>query len=170
MKLRDYAVAMAAYNSWMNEKIYAAAAELSDEERKQDRGAAFGSIHGSLNHLLLGDQAWLQRFHGQLVTMKSPDQELYAEFEELLAARRAMDAEITAWAETLTEEFGDAPFPVRSVTYNREWVRPAWSLVVHFFNHQTHHRAQAGTLLHQLGKDIGATDLPVQPFFDNLKA
>lgn len=166
MNLREYARAMAAYNVWMNEKIYAAAAELSDAERKQDRGAAFGSIHRTLNHLLLGDQAWMQRFHGQPVTMKSPDQQLHDDFEELRAARRAMDAEITAWAEGLTEEFGEAPFPVRSVTYNREWVRPGWALVVHLFNHQTHHRAQVGTLLHQLGKDIGATDLPVQPYFD----
>jgi uncharacterized damage-inducible protein DinB len=166
MKLREYAVVMAAYNAWMNEKVYAAAAELTDEERKRDLGAAFGSIHRTLNHLVLADLAWLQRFSGQPVTMKSPDQQLYADFEELQQARIAMDADIAAWAETLTEEFGDAPFRVVSVTYKREWVRPTWALVTHLFNHQTHHRAQVGTLLHQLGKDIGVTDLPVLPYFD----
>lgn len=166
MDIREYAVVMVAYNAWMNEKVYAAAAELTDEERKQDLGAAFGSIHRTLNHLLLGDQAWMQRFHGQPVTMKSPDQQLYDEFDELRRARIAMDADIAAWAATLTEEFGAAPFRVASVTYKREWVRPTWALVTHFFNHQTHHRAQAGTLLHQLGKDIGVTDLPLLPYFE----
>jgi hypothetical protein len=57
MQIRDYAVAMAAYNQWMNEKVYVAAAELSDDERKRDLGAAFRSVHGTLNHLLLTDQS-----------------------------------------------------------------------------------------------------------------
>ena len=166
MKIRDYAMAMAAYNRWMNERMYACAAELSDEERKRDLGAAFRSIHGTLNHLLLADRSWLERFHGEPVTMRSPDQELHTDFEELRAARREMDAEISAWAESLTDDWGDAPFHFRSVSYNREWTRPAWTLVTHLFNHQAHHRGQITTLLFQFGKDMGVTDLPVAPYFD----
>ena len=166
MQTREYAVTMATYNAWMNERMYAAAAELTDEERKRDLNAAFKSIHGTLNHLLLADQAWLQRFRGEPVTMKSPDQELYTDFDELRAARAAMDAEITTWAEGITEEWAEAPFHFRSVSYNREWTRPAWVLVTHLFNHQTHHCGQATTLLFQFGKDMGVTDLPVLPHFE----
>jgi uncharacterized damage-inducible protein DinB len=164
MNLRLYAATMAAYNRWMNEKVYAAAAKLSDEERKRDLGAAFGSIHGTLNHLLVADQAWLQRFRGQAVTMKSVDQELHSAFEELRAAREAMDAEIEAWAAQLDEEFGTRPFRFYSVAYEQELTRPGWVLVAHVFNHQTHHRGQLTTLLEQLGADAGVTDLPWMPF------
>ena len=159
MQIREYAVTMAAYNAWMNERLYAAAAELTDEERKRDLNAAFKSIHGTLNHLLLADRSWLERFRGEPVTMKSPDQELYADFEQLRAARAAMDAEITAWAEEITEEWAEAPFHFRSVSYNREWTRPAWVLVTHLFNHQAHHRGQVTTLLKQAGYEPGVTDL-----------
>jgi uncharacterized damage-inducible protein DinB len=166
MQINDYAAAMAAYNAWMNEKIYAAAAELTEEQRKRDLGAAFRSVHGTLNHLLLGDQAWMQRFRGQPVTMRSPDQELHADFESLRAARRTLDAEIAFWARDLPSGFGDAPFRFFSVSYNRERVLPGWAVVAHFFNHQTHHRGQMTTLLAQLGGDAGVTDLPWMPYFD----
>ena len=72
MNITTYARGMAAYNQWMNGKIYACSAELSDEERKRDLGAFFGSVHGTLNHIYVGDEAWLQRLNGQPVTMKSP--------------------------------------------------------------------------------------------------
>jgi uncharacterized damage-inducible protein DinB len=75
MNIRDYAVAMAAYNKWMNEKVYRSAAGISDHERKRNLGAFFKSIHGTLNHILLGDQSWMQRFGGHAVTMTAPDQE-----------------------------------------------------------------------------------------------
>ena len=60
----DLARAMARYNRWMNEKLYAVAAKLTDAEYKQDRGAFFGSIHRTLNHVLVGDRVWLGRFTG----------------------------------------------------------------------------------------------------------
>ena len=96
MRIREYATAMAAYNRWMNENVYAKAAELSDEERKRDLGAFFGSIHGTLNHILLADLWWMQRFHGETLVKKALGDELYAGFDELTAARREMDAKIIA--------------------------------------------------------------------------
>jgi len=159
---------MSAYNSWMNERIFGCAAELSDAERKRDLGAFFKSIHGTLNHILLGDEAWLQRFRGQPVTMVSPSQEICADFEELRAARRAMDREITRWAEGLTDGFADRLFAFYSVTYGKDRVIPGWAAIAHVFNHQTHHRGQVTTLLKQLGKDVGVTDLPWMPRFDEL--
>lgn len=166
MKIRDYAIGLAGYNSWMNEKIFACTAELSDTARKQDLGAFFKSIHGTLNHILLADESWLQRFRGQPVTMVSPSQEVYAHFDVLRTARRAMDREITVWAEGLTDSFADQPFSFYSVTYRKHRVVPGWVAVAHLFNHQTHHRGQVTALLKQTGKDPGVTDLPWIPRFD----
>jgi uncharacterized damage-inducible protein DinB len=166
MQLRDYARAMAAYNRWMNEKLYACAGELSDEERKRDRGAFFGSIHATLSHILLGDESWLQRFRGQPVTMSSPHQLTHQDWGELCTARVRMDGEIARWADGLTDAFGDADFPFWSVTYQKNRLVPGWAAVAHLFNHQTHHRGQVTTLLKQVGKDPGVTDLPWMPHFD----
>ena len=59
-----YVRLMAAYTTWQNESIYGAADGLSDAERRIDRGAFFGSIHATLNHVLWGDQLWLHRLAG----------------------------------------------------------------------------------------------------------
>jgi uncharacterized damage-inducible protein DinB len=166
MDFREYGRGMAAYNRWMNEKIYAAAARLSDAERKRDLGAFFKSVHATLSHILLGDQSWLQRFRGQPVTMTSPAQLTHTDFDELCAARVLMDADIEGWAEGLSDEFAAAPFSFFSVTYGKERVIPGWAAVTHLFNHQTHHRGQVTTLLKQLGEDPGVTDLPWMPYFE----
>jgi len=101
----DYATTMAAYNRWMNDRIYAACTALSDEERKRDVGVFFKSVHGTLNHLLLGDRVWMGRFTGVPFSVQSLDQELYAEFGELRAQRQRTDEESRP---------GSIPFQVRS--------------------------------------------------------
>jgi uncharacterized damage-inducible protein DinB len=152
--------AMARYNRWMNEKLYALAAELTDAERKQDRGAFFKSIHGTFNHLLLADRVWLSRFTGDekiAAGITSIDQELYSDFEELRRERTKTDLAIDAWSSTLTADKLAAP--LRYVRRGVEHVDPLWECAVHLFNHQTHHRGQATTLFMQMGKDPGVTDL-----------
>jgi uncharacterized damage-inducible protein DinB len=166
MQLRTYARGMAAYNRWMNERLYAVAATLSEEERQRDLGAFFHSLHGTLSHILLGDQSWMQRFRGEPVTMTGPGELTHPDFAALRAARAGMDDEIARWAEGLSDDFGAAPFPFHSVTYGRDRVIPGWAAVVHLFNHQTHHRGQVTTLLRQLGRDPGVTDFPWMPFLD----
>jgi uncharacterized damage-inducible protein DinB len=165
MDISTYASGMAAYNEWMNEKVYACAAALTDEQRKRDMDAFFGSVHGTLNHLYLGDEAWMQRVHGEPVTMKSPRDQPFAEFAELQLERRKLDARISRWAKDLPEAFASSELRVQSVTYRREIVLPGWAVVVQVFNHQTHHRGQLTTLLKQLGQDPGITDFPMMPQF-----
>jgi uncharacterized damage-inducible protein DinB len=99
----EYAKTMAAYNRWMNDRIYAACATLSDEQRKRDLGAFFKSIHGTLNHILLGDRVWLGRFTEVPFPFRSLDQELYAEFTKLRAQRHKTDEDITAWVNKLPD-------------------------------------------------------------------
>ena len=163
--------ALARYNTWMNERLYALCATLPDEMRKEDRGAFFRSIHGTLNHLLLTDRAWLGRFtrdaglatsldgSGKPIAYTGKlDQELYADFALLRRERAKTDSAIEAWVAGLTAERIATPFSYRS-SAGRQWDHPLWWAVTHFFNHQTHHRGQLTTLLMQLGHDPGVTDL-----------
>ena len=171
MSLVDHYRAMARYNAWMNEKIYAVAAEMPDSERRRDVRAFFHSIHETLNHLLLTDRAWLWRFthdarvaesrdaKGEPIAMTGRlDQELYADFEQLRRERVRTDADITAFAAALTPERLDGELVYRT-TAGKEQRHVMWWAVSHFFNHQTHHRGQMTTLLKQAGYDPGTTDL-----------
>jgi uncharacterized damage-inducible protein DinB len=137
----------AGYNAWCNERLYAAAAALSDADYRAERGAFFRSLHGTLNHLLVGDRIWMQRFTGKGDVPASLDAILYDDFETLRAARRAEDAAITRYIEGLSG--GDLAGTIRYRTF----VKPATieqelsPALDHFFNHQTHHRGQAHALL-----------------------
>ena len=150
---------MARYNRWMNERMYEHCEKLSDTERKLDRGAFFRSIHGTLNHLLLGDRLWLSRFLAREFRAGSLAEELYADFAELRRERAKTDSEILEWVKTLDEKRLAAPLKFRSMVRPQDNSFPLWFVVQHFFNHQTHHRRQLTTLLMQAGVDPGVTDL-----------
>ena len=158
-----YCRVLAGYNRWMNEKLYALCAGLSDAERRRDRGAFFGSIHATLNHLMLGDLALLSRLTGDPPEVPPLGEELYADFDELAAARRALDARIERWADGVDAEGLATPLVYTSVVDGRTREIERWVLAVHLFNHQIHHRGQLTTLLSQLGLDLGSTDLPFAP-------
>lgn len=159
----EYCQTMAAYNGWMNRNVYEAAAKLTDAERKADRGAFFGSIHSTLNHVLWGDRLWLGRFNGKRYATGAIGVDLHADFGQLLDARRAMDDEIGAWAAQVDDAALGGPLTWFSGVAKREMTRPRWLCVMQMFNHQTHHRGQVTTLLKQAGIDPGATDLPWAP-------
>lgn len=170
MTLREHAVLMAGYNRWMNDKVYAAVSRLPPDAVAEDRGAFFGSILGTLNHLLAADLIWLHRFanHPARFAALDPvrgmahplgiDQILHDRLAPLQAQRRELDAAIEAWAAELGDEDLDH---VLSYANMKGIVsrRPFAGLVMHFFNHQTHHRGQVTTLLTQAGQDVGSTDL-----------
>ena len=150
----------ARYNQWMNQKTYEVCAGIDDAERRRDRGAFFKSIHGTLNHLLLGDCIWMRRFTGRPYSIAPMGGDLYDDFQELHAARDAMDGDILDWTAGLTETWLRQPLSWTSGVDGATRTRPRWLLVSHLFNHQTHHRGQLTTLLSQRGHDVGATDLP----------
>lgn len=157
---------MAAYNRWMNDKLYAVCGELSDAERKADRGAFFGSIHGTLNHLLLADRVWMGRFTAEPYAVRGLDQELYADFAELRREREAEDRRIERWAAALTDEALDGQLEYTTIVNPAPRRSDLWLCVSHLFNHQTHHRGQLTALLAQAGKDYGVTDLMWMPGAD----
>jgi uncharacterized damage-inducible protein DinB len=161
--LAKQAQTMAAYNRWMNDKVYAACAELTDAERKLDRKAFFGSIHGTLNHMLLADRLWFGRFIGRPFKAERLNQELFADFTELRAERILTDQDIEGWVQGLTDTQLAGKLRYMSMVNPAPRVYDMWVCVTHFFNHQTHHRGQVTTLLSQCGKDYGATDLILLP-------
>lgn len=161
---------MAAYNQWMNRSLYAVSGQLSDAERREDRGAFFKSVHGTLNHILLADKVWLGRFLGEPFRVASLDQELYHDFAELTRAREQTDEQIIDWARNLTDEDLAGTLRYTSIVNPEPRSYDMWLVVAHFFNHQTHHRGQLTTLLSQFGKDFGVTDLILLPRTAELRA
>jgi len=162
---------LARYNRWFNARLYDACEKLTDEERKRDRGAFFGSIHNTLNHVAWADQLWLQRFAqsgtafpslgGGLLDVPASAVHSTVLFEDWAALRRkrgSLDAAIDGWIAEMPPGF---PVSVMRYTNTAGVARehPAWKALTHFFNHQTHHRGQATTLLMQAGIDPGVTDL-----------
>lgn len=167
---------LARYNSWFNQRLYDACEQLTDDERKRDRGAFFGSIHNTLNHLLWGDRLWLARFAAQDGVdagafsggvLDMPPAAVHAtvlcdDWAELRTQRARLDAAIEAWLAAMP-----ADLPLRSMRYsNTKGVQrdhPMWMALTHLFNHQTHHRGQVTVLLMQAGVDPGMTDLIALP-------
>ena len=152
---------MAAYNAEMNRRIYDAAARLSDEERRMNRGAFWGSIHGTLCHLLWGDLMWMSRFDDwekPAVTQKA-SATLIEDFDELRHQRVAADTKISAWAARIDDKWLGEEQVWFSASIQRELRQPRSLLVAHFFNHQTHHRGQAHALITAFGEPTGDTDL-----------
>ena len=149
---------MAVYNRAANTRLYQACAELSDAARARDRGAFFGSIHATLNHLLLGDRIWMARFRGLEMPSTDLDAILYAEFDELSAARDRMDAEICAFMDTLSADWLAGTIAYRN-SQGRDLRDPVAVLLTHFFNHQTHHRGQVHAMLTQAGHRGPVLDL-----------
>ncbi|HEY7885532.1 MAG TPA: DinB family protein [Cellvibrionaceae bacterium] len=172
---------LAGYNLKMNRQVYQAASALDEAALNSDEGAYFGSVLGTLNHILVGDLIWLGRFaaHSErytslaaLAELPRPEQLrqiLYPQFAALASARKLVDEAIVLWtAEELVAADLDQPLAYKNVKSEAS-IRDFGALVMHFFNHQTHHRGQVSTLLSQRGIDIGCTDFLVHiPLLDSL--
>jgi uncharacterized damage-inducible protein DinB len=156
-----YVRTMAAYNAEMNRRLFAAAGRLSDAERRAPRGAFWGSIHGTLTHILWGDQQWMSRFDGwpKPATPIKESARMIEDFAELAATREVADAGIARWADKVDNQWLGDDMVWFSGAANREVRAPKRLLVTHFFNHQTHHRGQAHALLTAAGQATGDTDL-----------
>jgi uncharacterized damage-inducible protein DinB len=137
----------AGYNTWCNERLYDAAAQVPAADYRANRGAFFKSLHGTLNHLLVGDRIWMRRFTGEGEVPPSLDAVLYDDFAQLRAARHTEDARISHYIGSLQE--GDLAKAIRYRTVvNPQDIEQTLSPALdHFFNHQTHHRGQAHALL-----------------------
>ncbi len=161
----DYLRLMARYNRWQNESLYGAAETLSDEARKENRGAFFRSIHETLCHILWADKIWMSRFsdypapEGGIPSSMA----LHVDWAPLCTDRRETDEAIIDWAAGLSPADIDGDFSWYSGAMGAELSRPRGLLYAHMFNHQTHHRGQVHAMLTAVGASPEDTDIPFMP-------
>ncbi|MGH6932446.1 MAG: DinB family protein [Dongiaceae bacterium] len=142
----DYFRRFARYNAWANRRLYHACGSLTDADYRAKRAAFFGSIHATLNHILVGDRIWLSRFENRPHEIKSLDQILHDDLATLQSAREAEDARILAFADGLGEAALSDTLNYRNMA-GQQVAIPLVAAIAHFFNHQTHHRGQVHGML-----------------------
>jgi len=157
--MRETFQMFAGYNTWANERLYDAVAQLSDEDYRADHGAFFKSVHGTLNHLLVADRVWMHRFTGEGNMPPSLDAILHDDFEALRASRQAEDQRIIGYVAGLTDADIAGEIRFSGMGQTAEMVHPLRSALSHVFNHQTHHRGQAHCLLTKITGDAPSLDL-----------
>jgi uncharacterized damage-inducible protein DinB len=152
---------LADYNGWANARLYAAAACLPDADYRADHGAFFGSLHGTLNHLLLGDRIWMHRFTGEGEEPGKLDAILYPDLPALRAARQEEDGRIIRYVRSLGATDLAGTIRYRTTRSPADIEQVLGPLLLHFFNHQTHHRGQAHAILTRLVREAPSFDLLV---------
>ena len=135
----------AGYNAWANQRVYDAAAKLTEEQVWRDVGLFFGSLGGTLNHILVADRVWMKRFTAEGEHPTTLNAIIHRGFAGLRAAREAEDRRIIAWVGSLTAEELQETFTYRKMTTPDMVTSQLWPDLLHVFNHQTHHRGQAHT-------------------------
>ena len=149
---------LAAYNRWANRRIYSAAAELSDSNYRADRGAFFGSLHNTLNHILVGDRIWLYRLTGEGDAPDRLDAVLFPDLTTLARAREAEDTRIISYIAGLSDAALAGTVEYANMGGDR-FEQLLAEVLVHLFNHQTHHRGQAHALITGFGEAVPSLDL-----------
>lgn len=154
--MRDHWTSFAAYNAWANARLYAAVAALPGEAFHAETGVFFGSLCGTLNHLLVADRIWMKRLSGSGEAPDRLDAILHEDLSELAEARMAEDRRISDWIAGRSEADFAGVVRFRRVTSPDVIEQPVSDVLAHLFNHQTHHRGQAHALVTRFGgKDAG---------------
>ncbi len=149
----------AGYNAWANRRLYEAVADLPAPQYRAHRGVYFGSLEGTLNHLLVTDRIWMQRFTGLGSAPDRLDAVLFDDFDELHAARQAEDARIQRYVDALDDQALAGSISYRRVSTPEAQVQALAPALAHWFNHQTHHRGQAHAVLTGLSGRAPELDL-----------
>ena len=157
--MKQHFMMFAAYNQWANGRIYDAALDLTDEEFNRPVGAFFGSLMGTLNHLLVADRIWMKRFTGEGDAPTALDAIVHRALGALRMAREVEDRRIIEWVGGLSEKALAGRFTYMTVTDMRTVSQRLAPALSHLFNHQTHHRGQAHTILTILGRPSVPLDL-----------
>lgn len=164
MSIQAWAAEMARYSLWQNQVLFALCNDLSDPARRQDRGLFFGSIHATLDHMLLVDGA-LKDYAVTEVPPSDfdPCRSVADAYEDLASGRRRFDAEMVALFDRMPEDWLSETMTVSVARLGQDRTFPRHFLFAQMFNHGTHHRAQVTTALHGMGIDYGITDMPYNP-------
>jgi uncharacterized damage-inducible protein DinB len=161
--MADYFQLLARYNRWANERLYGACARLSEEAYLKPRKAFFGSIHGTLTHLLACDILWSDRLEGRPSEIHALDQALHPDLTGLSERRRAEDARLMAIMGRLDEAALGGTLRY-SLLDGADFETPLPALLGTIFNHQTHHRGQVHNMLSQA--DLEPPPLDIIDYLD----
>lgn len=165
MLTKEYCMMMARYNAWQNRGLRKILQDLPPDELNKDRGAFFGSIFATVNHILWADTMWMSRFEGKQSPGGSTQES--KTFQPTIAAwsgeRFRMDGQILIWAEKVRVLDMVSDLTWHSGVLQAEVSRNFGACVAHFFNHQTHHRGQVHAMLTQIGIKPEPTDLFLMP-------
>lgn len=165
MITNGYLRTMSRYNRWQNSETFAAASSLSDEWRREKRGAFWKSIHGTLSHMYWADRIWLSRFdltEPPSVQLKESDK-FVEDFDELAKRRIDLDDLLVRWCDDYQEGAVAGDLEWFSGAANKQVKAPLAIVLTHFFNHQTHHRGQVSAMLTAAGYKTADTDLFLMP-------
>jgi len=148
--MKTHFACLARYNRWANTRLYDMAAALSDGAYRKNVGAYFGSLHGTLNHLLAADRIWMRRLTGSGDPPSKLNAVMYEDLTSLRAAREAEDDRIIGVVGEFDEAAFETAWDYRTLNGTPQR-QPLREILAHLFNHQTHHRGQAHTILTVLG-------------------
>ena len=157
--MKDTFQMFAAYNHWANGVVYGAAAALTPEEFSADKGAFFGSLMGTLNHLVCADRIWMRRFTGRGDAPSALNVIVHTELGTLKQTRDAEDSRIIDWIDSVDDATLAGNFTYVPITTPQPVTQKLGSALFHFFNHQTHHRGQCHMILTALGKPSVTLDM-----------
>ncbi len=161
----EYCQIMARYNAWQNAGLRDLLKDVPTAELTKDRGAFFGSILGTLNHLLWADTLWMSRLDGGPGTDVSPKDHLTMTPTAAVwsADRFRTDGRISLWAKDVRALDLTGDLTWFSGVLQRQITKPRAICVMQIFNHQTHHRGQVHAMLTQMGLKPQDTDIPFMP-------
>jgi len=156
--LASYFIHFANYNIWANDKLYSTCGNLSKQAYLKERPSVFGSIHKTLNHILVADMIWMDRFLGEATAPKTLDAVLFEDLDGLYDARKQQDEKILDFAISLTDQLLSEILEYSDINGIPHAV-PLPICLGHFFNHQTHHRGQVHGMLSFEMESPAALDL-----------
>ena len=144
-----------AYNSWANNKIFAAVSRLNPEQFSAPNPCTgYGSIRGILVHILTAEVVWRLRLQKISSKERFPDPEFFLCLENLVDRWTEEDANLQEFLQSLPEEM-----VAESLLYTNKRGEPLeqnyWSIFIHLINHGTHHRSEVASILTGYGVSPG---------------
>ena len=163
---KEYVMQMARYNAWQNNQLMPLVHQMSEADLLADRGAFFGSLFSTLNHILWGDTLWMSRWCSDVLLPSVPSSQ-HATFTPNIdawgAERIRLDGRIRNWAGTVSDVELCDDLEWTSQMLGKTITQPLGLCVVHMFNHQTHHRGQISQMFSAAGLEPPVSDLVFMP-------
>jgi uncharacterized damage-inducible protein DinB len=146
------------YHTWATTRVFDALAPLPPEQYKRDLKGSFGSIHGTLAHMVGAEQLWLARWKGQTPTAMLKGEDI-GSLAELRAIWERVEGEVRDYLAGLTDASLSAKVVVKPTGGGKEYVHTLQQTIQHTVDHSSYHRGQVITLLRQLGSKPPVTGL-----------